>query len=219
MPSTLELALTVASVAIVFGATPARDAKPRPIAQSPDYVCPLRGSPQIRPGDAVAHSGGRFDSSRDGGRKHGALDLNSTEGAPVMSARAGVVAVSADDWGPLGSTIILDHGDGVYTVYAHLSDRTVQENDSVSAGRQIGSVGYTGNAAELKAKGLPPHLHFAMIRATKSGLAGPGQPLRRMRDLDDSWEELGAEFTGPVNPGRYMPSSCWTGSTTSGAHR
>ena len=135
----------------------------------------------------------------------------------MLSARAGIVAVSADDWGPFGSTIIVDHGDGMYTVYAHLSERTVQENDSVPAGRQIGSVGYTGNAAELKAKGLPPHLHFAMIRATRSGLAGPEQPLRRMRDLDDTWESLGAEFTGPVNPGLYMPSTCWTGSTTSAA--
>jgi murein DD-endopeptidase MepM/ murein hydrolase activator NlpD len=125
--------------------------------------------------------------------------------------------VSADDWGPFGTTIILDHGDGMYTVYAHLNDRMVQEHDSVPAGRQIGSVGYTGNAAALKAKGLPPHLHFAMIRATRSGLAGPDQPLRRMRDLDDTWESLGAEFTGPVNPGLYMSSTCWTGSTTGAA--
>jgi len=216
MPSTIELALAVASATILVVAMPENHANPSSTTQGTDYVCPLRGTPQIRSSDAVAHSGGRFDSSRNGGRKHGALDLNSTEGASVMSARAGVVAVSADDWGPFGSTVILDHGDGMYTVYAHLSDRTVQEGDSVSSGRQIGSVGYTGNAAELKAKGLPPHLHFAMIRAAKSGLAGPAQPLRRMRNLDDSWEELGAD-TGPVNPGLYMPSSCWKGSTTSGA--
>lgn len=215
MPSTLSLAF--ASAAFFLVATPGRHTDPSSTAQA-EYVCPLRGSPQIRSSDAVAHSGGRFDSSRDGGRTHGALDLNSSEGATVVSARAGVVAVSADDWGPYGSTVIVDHGDGMYTVYAHLSERTVQENDSVPAGRQIGSVGYTGNAAELKAKGLPAHLHFAMIHASKSGLAGPGQPLRRMRNLDDSWEELG-ESTGPVNPGLYMPSSCWRGSTTSGARR
>jgi murein DD-endopeptidase MepM/ murein hydrolase activator NlpD len=214
MPPTLDFSLAAIAAAIVFLPTPTKHASPGLIRQAPGYVCPLRGSPQIRPGDAVAHSGGRFDSSRDGGRKHGALDLNSTVGAPVRSARAGVVAVSADDWGPFGSTVILDHGDGMYAVYAHLSARAVQENDSVPAGRQIGSVGYTGNAAALEAKGLPPHLHFAMIRANRSGLAGPGQPLRRMRDLDDSWEEIGADFTGPVNPGLYMPSTCWRGSTT-----
>jgi len=214
MPSFFSLA--AASAAIVIASTPARQLNPSSTTQA-EYVCPLRGSPQIRSSDAVAHSGGRFDSSRDGGRTHGALDLNSTEGATVLSARGGVVAVSADDWGPYGSTVILDHGDGMYTVYAHLSERTVQENDSVPAGRQIGSVGYTGNAAELRAKGLPPHLHFAMIHASKPGLAGPGQPLRRMRNLDDSWEDVG-ESTGPVNPGVYIPSSCWRGSTTGGAH-
>jgi murein DD-endopeptidase MepM/ murein hydrolase activator NlpD len=219
MISTLELVLAAASVAILPVATGGGHAAATPTAQAPDYVCPLRGRPQIRSGDAVAHSGGRFDSSRDGGRKHGALDLNSTEGAPVLSAHAGIVAVSADDWGPFGSTVILDHGDGVYTVYAHLSDRAVQENDSVPAGRQIGRVGYTGNAAELRVKGLPPHLHFAVIRASRAELAGPGQPLRRMRNLDDSWEELGGELTGPANPGLYLPSTCWTGSTTGGAHR
>jgi len=205
MRSTLQIAL-VASTAIVFVLAPERSAT----AQSSGYACPLKGSPQIRPGDAVARSGGGFDASRNGGRKHGALDLNSTEGASVFAAHDGIAAVSADAWGPFGSTIILDHGDGTYTMYAHLSDRTVRESDSVSAGQQIGRVGYTGNAAALKAKGLPPHLHFAMIQATKSGLAGPGGPLRHMRNLDDSWESLGAEFTGPVNPQGYMPSDCWT---------
>jgi murein DD-endopeptidase MepM/ murein hydrolase activator NlpD len=201
----LQLAL-VASTAIVLVLAPELS------AQSSDYVCPLNGSPQIRPSDAVASSGGGFDATRNGGRKHGALDLNSTEGASVSAAHGGVAALSADGWGPFGSTIILDHGDGTYSVYAHLSGRSVQESDSVSAGQQIGSVGYTGNAAALKTKGLPPHLHFAMIQATKSGLAGPGGPLRRMRNLDDSWESLGAEFTGPVNPEGYLPSSCWSGS-------
>jgi murein DD-endopeptidase MepM/ murein hydrolase activator NlpD len=197
----------VASTAIGLVLAPGRSA----IAQSSDYVCPLKGSPQIRPGDAVASSGGGFGATRGSGRKHAALDLNSTEGASVLAAHGGTVALSADGWGPYGSTIILDHGDGTYTVYAHLSDRAVHEGESVTAGQQLGSVGYTGNAAALKAKGLPPHLHFAMIQATKSGLAGPGGPLRRMRDLDDSWESLGAEFTGPVNPEGSMPSTCWTG--------
>ena len=201
MRSTLQLALVVSTaIGLVLA--------PELSAQSSDYVCPLKGSPQIRPGDAVAGSGGGFDATRGGGRQHGALDLNSTEGAPVYAAHGGIAALSADGWGPFGSTIILDHGDGTYSLYAHLSARTVHENDSVSAGEQIGSVGYSGNAAPLQAKGLPPHLHFAVIQATKSGLAGPAGPLRRMRTLDDSWESPGAEFTGPVNPAGYLPSGC-----------
>jgi murein DD-endopeptidase MepM/ murein hydrolase activator NlpD len=207
MRSTHRLAL-VAATAIGLVMAPPQSAR----AQSSDFVCPLKGSPPLRPADAVASSGGGFDATRAGGRRHGALDLNSREGASVFAVHGGVAAVSADGWGPYGSTVILDHGDGTYSVYAHLSDRSVQESDSVSAGQQIGSVGYTGNAASLKAKGLPPHLHFAMIQASKSGLAGVGGPLRRMRNLDDSWESLGAEFTGPVNPEGYLPSSCWSGS-------
>ena len=207
MRSTRRLGL-VAATAIGLGLTPTWSAA----AQSSDYVCPLKGSPQIRPPDAVASSGGGFDASRSGGRRHAALDLNSTEGASVFAVHGGTVALSAGAWGPFGSTIILDHGDGTYSLYAHLSERSVHEGDSVAAGQPIGGVGYTGNAAALKAKGLPPHLHFALIQATKSGLAGAGGPLRRMRNLDDSWESLGAEFTGPVNPEGYLPSSCWTGS-------
>ena len=205
MPSTLQLALAFASAALLV-AIPTQ----RATAQS-GYACPLHGSPQIRGGDAVAASGGGFNASRSGGRKHGGLDLNSTEGASVFAVHDGTVAVSSGGWGPFGSTIILDHGDGTYSVYAHLSDRSVEAGQSVSAGQQIGAVGYTGNAAALRAKGLPPHLHFAMIQATKSGLADPGGPLRRMRNLDDSWESLGAEFTGPVDPTGSLPSSCWSG--------
>jgi len=207
MRSTLRLALVVATA---IGPVLAPDR--RAAAQSSDYVCPLKGSPPIRTADAVASSGGGFDATRGNGRRHAALDLNSSEGASVFAAHGGTVALSAGGWGPYGSTIIVDHGDGTYSVYAHLSDRAVHEGDSVWAGQPIGSVGYTGNAAALRAKGLPPHLHFALIQATKSGLADPGGPLRRMRNLDDSWESLGADFTGPVNPEGYMPSSCWSGS-------
>jgi len=136
--------------------------------------------------------------------------------APPNLARSTVTDPTATYRFPLADAALSvksDHAfaDGTYSVYAHLSGRSVQESDSVSAGQQIGSVGYTGNAAALKAKGLPPHLHFALIQATKSGLAGSGGPLRRMRNLDDSWESLGAEFTGPVNPEQYVPSSCWSG--------
>lgn len=181
------------------------------------YVCPVDGRPRIRQGDAVATSGGRFDSSRGVGRQHGALDLNSVVGAAARAVRSGQIAVSEDAWGAMGNTVIVDHGDGEYSVYGHLDARTVHEGDEVSGGTQIGSVGYTGNAAALKEVGLSPHLHFALIRAGRLGLAGAGQPLRRMRSWGDYWQALGAEFTGPVNPGLVMGSSCWEGSTTVGA--
>ena len=119
-------------------------------AQRGDYKCPLAGSPEIRGADTVASTGGRFDSARGNGHKHGALDLNSSEGADVFAVRAGQAAVASSDWGVLGGTVIIDHGDGEYSVYAHLSDISVAQGAKVNAGDKVGAVGYTGNAAALR---------------------------------------------------------------------
>ena len=75
-----------------------------------------KGAPQIRHGDSVAASGGRLDSSRGEGKKHGALDLNSRLGEPVYASLGGRAAVSERDWAQMGNTVILDHGAGAYTV-------------------------------------------------------------------------------------------------------
>src|ERR1700680_4338183 len=124
----------------------------------------MRGVPQIRQGDSVARSGGRFDSSRDQGKKHGALDLNGTLGQPVFAARAGRVAIADTTWGPMGAAVIIDHGEGDSTAYGHLNSVLVSLGP-VKQAHQIGTVGYSGNASELKAAGLPPHLHFAILKA------------------------------------------------------
>ena len=116
----------------------------------------------------------------------------------------------------MGNTVIIDHGDGDYTIYGHL-DQISAARGATSQGAKVGSVGYTGNAADLKAQGLPPHLHFALIKAGRSGLADAGKPLTRMKVWGDFWEELGADLNGAVNPGLFMSSSCWSGSTTVGA--
>jgi murein DD-endopeptidase MepM/ murein hydrolase activator NlpD len=119
----------------------------------------------------------------------------------------------------MGNTVIIDHGAGAYTVYGHLDSISIAEGAAVKRGDKIGTVGYTGNAAGLKTAGLPPHLHFAIIQAGHTGLADLGQPLRQMKDWADLWQSVGADLTGPVNPGLFMATglTCWTGSTTVGA--
>jgi len=186
-------------------------------AQHADYTCPLAGSPAIRGSDTVATTGGRFDSGRGSGRRHGALDLNSSEGTDVVAVRDGRVAVAASDWGVLGSTVIVDHGDGEYSVYAHLNDISVAPGAKLKAGEKLGTVGYTGNAAALRSAGLPPHLHFALIRGDSPGLADANGPLQQLRDGADSWQTLDAHGVDPVNPGSIMSSACWTGRTAGGA--
>jgi len=178
----------------------------------------MKGTPQIRQGDSVAKSGRRFNSDRPGG-KHGGLDLNRKLGDPVFASLDGKAAVAQLGWGNMGNTVIIDHGSGAYTVCVHLDTVIIKERITVKTGQQIGTVGYTGNAIDLKSAGLPPHLHFALIQGGQTGLADQAKPLRKMRDWGDYWQGLGAEITGPVDPILFMDPgvSCWSGSTTVGA--
>jgi murein DD-endopeptidase MepM/ murein hydrolase activator NlpD len=131
----------------------------------------------------------------------------------------GTAAVADPKWDKMGGTVIIDHGSGAYTVYGHLDSVLVTEGAHVKAGDKIGTVGYTGNAEDLKNAGLPPHLHFALIQAGKSGLANASKPLRLMKAWGDYWQGLGADLSGPVDPVLFMATGakCWTGSTTMNA--
>ena len=186
------------------------------VAQLGGFRCPMDGAPQIQQGDSLAASGGRFDSSRGSDKKHGALDLNGRVGQIVYASLDGKVAIAQMGWGAMGNTVIIDHGSGAYTVYGHLNTISVTEGSRVNAGIKIGTVGYSGNASALQAAGLPPHLHFALIQAGKSGLADANKPLTKMRAWGDYWRSLGADLTGAVDPALFMTTDreCWTGSTT-----
>ena len=118
------------------------------IAQAGGFKCPMKGTPAIRQGDSVAASGGRFDSSRAGGKKHGALELNGILGDPVFASLAGKVAVADPAWGNRGEPCLsitdLEPIRSTVTLLC-LGD----EGKDVKTGDKIGSVGYTGNAQEL----------------------------------------------------------------------
>ncbi len=85
---------------------------------------------------------------------HAAVDLGAWTGAPVKAADGGYVALATGGWNAgYGNHIIIDHGNGFVTLYAHLNSIFVKPGESVYAGQQIGSVGNTGNSTG-------PHLHF-----------------------------------------------------------
>jgi len=90
-----------------------------------------------------------------GNRFHGGVDFVAPAGAPVYAARAGRVASAGWDSGGYGWLIVLDHGGGVTTWYAHLSRLLVGRGQAVPAGAFIGRVGATGRATG-------PHLHFSV---------------------------------------------------------
>jgi murein DD-endopeptidase MepM/ murein hydrolase activator NlpD len=87
---------------------------------------------------------------------HAAIDVGAWTGAPVTAADGGYVAVAAGGWNAgYGNHVIIDHGNGFVTLYAHLNSIFVKPGESVASGQQIGSVGNTGNSTG-------PHLHFEL---------------------------------------------------------
>ena len=86
------------------------------------------------------------------GRQHSGLDMALPTGSPIYAAKGGTVTWSGykDSYGNL---VIIDHGEGMETYYAHCSRLDVAAGQIVEAGRQIAAVGSTGNSTG-------PHLHF-----------------------------------------------------------
>ncbi len=102
--------------------------------------------------------GGRFGSRRiiNGQPRspHGGTDYPAPEGAPVFAAGDGTVAMVADQFFG-GNAVFVDHGDGLITMYMHLSRVDVREGQPVRRGEPLGVVGSTGRATG-------PHLHFGV---------------------------------------------------------
>ena len=86
---------------------------------------------------------------------HLGFDLAKTANAPVLSANNGKVLFAAE-LGIYGNTVIVDHGMGVQSLYAHLSSFAVHEGDDVKKGQTLGASGQTGLAGG-------DHLHFSMM--------------------------------------------------------
>jgi murein DD-endopeptidase MepM/ murein hydrolase activator NlpD len=86
---------------------------------------------------------------------HLGIDLASVANSAVPAGNAGVVAL-AEPVGIYGKTVILDHGYGLFSMYAHLSQIAVNVGDLVARGDKLGLTGSTGMAGG-------DHLHFSML--------------------------------------------------------
>lgn len=87
-----------------------------------------------------------------GNRQHRGIDIGAARGTKVMAAAKGTVLFSAKH-GSYGNLVILQHDDGLVTVYAHHQRNLVRRGDKVKAGAVIAKVGSTGRSTG-------PHLHF-----------------------------------------------------------
>jgi murein DD-endopeptidase MepM/ murein hydrolase activator NlpD len=85
---------------------------------------------------------------------HKGIDIAAPTGTPVLAAQTGVVK-DVGDYFYTGNTVVVDHGQGMQSIYCHLHSTKVQLQQKVSAKEQIGTVGQTGRATG-------PHLHFGV---------------------------------------------------------
>ena len=92
--------------------------------------------------------------------EHDGLDIGTLPGTPVQSPASGTV-VTASAGGPLGRHVVLDHGNGVRSLYGHLSQIEVKAGERVEKGQTIGLTGSTGRSTG-------PHLHYEILVAGKA---------------------------------------------------
>ena len=88
---------------------------------------------------------------------HLAIDIGNRTGTPIYAADAGYVRLAGQDTWGYGNQIVIDHGNGFLTRYAHLHKISVQAGQSVEKNQQIGTMGSTGRSTG-------PHLHFEVIQ-------------------------------------------------------
>ncbi len=114
------------------------------------FVPPVQGETRIS---------GVFGSQRilngEARSPHSGTDYAAPEGTPVVATGPGKISLAEDDLFFTGKTVMIDHGFGLQSVYAHLSRFDVSVGQRVEPGQVIGAVGATGRATG-------PHLHFGL---------------------------------------------------------
>ena len=113
-------------------------------------VCPGSGVRQSSP------FGYRQDPFTHVARLHKGIDIVAKKGTPIYSTGNGVVVKVAHTYGGYGNFVVVDHGFGYQTRYAHLKETKVIEGQRVMRGNQIGTMGSTGRSDGV-------HLHYEVI--------------------------------------------------------
>ncbi|GAB3699958.1 peptidoglycan DD-metalloendopeptidase family protein [Mariniluteicoccus flavus] len=140
------------------GKLPTNNGPAAPAAPAPGLPAPAAGpAPAVSPGGAVQpmasySRGAGWGAVGSWSRYHTGIDLSAPIGTQIRAVSSGIV-VSPNAGGWAGNHVIVRHGDGTYTLYAHMSHAAVRPGQTVAAGQPVGAVGMTGRT-------FGPHLHF-----------------------------------------------------------
>lgn len=125
-----------------------------------DMIACVPSVPPVLPDPNIVHLssgfGYRTDPVYGGGELHGGQDMAGAIGTPVYATGDGKVILAEFSSNGYGNQIVIDHGYGYQTRYAHLSVIIVSVGMQVHRGDQIGNVGSTG-------KSTGPHLHYEVV--------------------------------------------------------
>ena len=108
-------------------------------------------------GMLLSHFGDRQDPFSGEGAFHTGVDISAAKGTPVRAAADGVVEHAEWSSGGYGRLVVIDHGNGIQTWYAHLSSFEVIPGQEIRQGEVLGYSGASGRATS-------PHLHFEVRR-------------------------------------------------------
>lgn len=129
-------------------ARPTPKLEPSPVYAKEDFIWPVKGK--------IASSFGE----KRGSTPNKGVDIQSRGGMVVAVSRSGRVIFSEEKVKGFGKTVIIDHGDGIQTVYSHNSEILVKIGEDVKQAQPIAKVGSTG-------RGNSPYLHFEIRKRHK----------------------------------------------------
>ncbi len=131
-------------------------ASPAPAKDALTFIWPLSGEIVAEYSPAVLI----YNKTMNDWRTHDGIDVEAKLGTKVLSCAAGTVTEVYDD-AMMGTTVVIDHGDGLVSIYSNLAAvPTVTAGDAVAMGSVIGSVGDT----TLAETGEVTHLHLSMMK-------------------------------------------------------
>lgn len=124
------------------------------------FLSPLKGALNVS-----SSFGYRADPTGYSGNMHDGIDYIGNQGEAILAARYGTVVEAGNHWSA-GNYAIIQHDNGYYTYYMHMTDVYVAVGQSVTTLEQIGTMGTTGNSTGV-------HLHFGIATDLWSGFVDP----------------------------------------------